>query len=102
MVVTWTTFNRTDSLVEYSPWGDILFHKSAKGSVTPFVDSGNEKRKMFIHRVTLSDLKPGSHYGGCWDNNTGFQSRLLKVWFTFCLGAAGWFTRKDLFTQEGG
>ncbi|CAL8295158.1 unnamed protein product [Arctogadus glacialis] len=62
MVVTWTTFNRTDSLVEYSPWGDVLFHKSAKGSVTPFVDSGNEKRKMFIHRVTLSDLKPGSHY----------------------------------------
>ncbi|KAG7269122.1 hypothetical protein CRUP_013386 [Coryphaenoides rupestris] len=62
MVVTWTTYNSTDSLVEYGRWGGRLFNMTAKGSASIFMDSGSEKRQMYIHRVTLSDLKPGSRY----------------------------------------
>ncbi|KAM6969592.1 acid phosphatase type 7 [Tautogolabrus adspersus] len=62
MVVTWTTFNKTESNVEYGLLGSRLFEMTAKGDATLFVDSGEEKRKMFIHRVTLTDLKPASTY----------------------------------------
>lgn len=64
MVVTWTTFNKTDSTVEYSLMGGRLFEMTAKGEATLFVDSGKEKRKIFIHRVTLTGLKPATSYGG--------------------------------------
>lgn len=63
MVVTWTTFNKTESKVEYSLLGGRLFDMTAKGDATLFVDSGEEKRKMYIHRVTLTGLKPATAYG---------------------------------------
>ncbi|TMS21516.1 Acid phosphatase type 7 [Larimichthys crocea] len=62
MVVTWTTFNKTETKVEYGLLGGRPFEMSAKGDVTLFVDSGVEKRKMFIHRVTLKGLKPAATY----------------------------------------
>uniref|UniRef100_A0AAQ5XPV3 Purple acid phosphatase n=1 Tax=Amphiprion ocellaris TaxID=80972 RepID=A0AAQ5XPV3_AMPOC len=62
MVVTWTTFNKTESKVEYGLLGGRLFEMSAKGDATLFVDSGEERRKMFIHRVTLTGLKPAANY----------------------------------------
>lgn len=64
MVVTWTTFNKTESKVEYSLLGGRLFDMTAKGDATLFVDSGEEKRKMYIHRVKLTGLKPATAYGG--------------------------------------
>lgn len=64
MVVTWTTFSETQSRVEYGLAGGRLFQMKAKGSATLFVDSGAEKRHIFIHRVTLTDLKPAAIYGG--------------------------------------
>lgn len=64
MLVTWTTFNKTESRVDYGLLGGRLFEMSAKGEWTLFVDSGVEKRKMFIHRVTLTGLKPAATYGG--------------------------------------
>lgn len=63
MSVTWTTFNKTESVVEYGLLGGRLFEMSTKGEWTLFVDSGVEKRKMFIHRVTLTGLKPAATYG---------------------------------------
>uniref|UniRef100_A0A8C7XRB4 Purple acid phosphatase n=1 Tax=Oryzias sinensis TaxID=183150 RepID=A0A8C7XRB4_9TELE len=62
MVVTWTTFNKTESTVEYGLLGGRMFELIAKGSSTLFVDSGKEKRKMFIHRVTIIGLKPAATY----------------------------------------
>ncbi|KAA0711625.1 Acid phosphatase type 7 [Triplophysa tibetana] len=62
MVVTWSTSNRTESVVEYSLWGDALFRKKAKGNYTVFTDGGTEKRTSYIHRVTLTDLRHGSAY----------------------------------------
>lgn len=63
MVVTWTTFNKTESEVEYGLLGGRLFEMSARGDTTLFVDSGEEKRKMYVHRVMLTDLKPAAAYG---------------------------------------
>lgn len=63
MVITWTTFNETGSLVEYNLWGGKLFSQIAKGNSTVFVDGGSEKREMYIHRVTLEGLRPGAAYG---------------------------------------
>lgn len=62
MEVTWTTFNKTDSTVEYGLLGGRLFDMSAEGNSTLFVDSGNEKREMYIHRVILTGLKPAATY----------------------------------------
>lgn len=73
MLVTWTTFNKTMSKVEYSLLGGRLFEMSAKGDAALFVDSGEEKRKMFIHRVTLTGLKSAATYGGCGFNITDFH-----------------------------
>lgn len=63
MVVTWTTFSKAESKVEYGLLGGRLFDMTVGGKYTLFVDSGDEKRKMFIHRVTLTDLKPAAVYG---------------------------------------
>ncbi|XP_052001451.1 acid phosphatase type 7 isoform X2 [Xyrauchen texanus] len=62
MVVTWSTFNDTDSVVEYSVWGEKLFSHTVKGNSSVFTDGGPENRTMFIHRVTLTDLKPAAVY----------------------------------------
>ncbi|CAL1575027.1 unnamed protein product [Knipowitschia caucasica] len=62
MEVTWTTFNSTNSTVEYGLLGARLFDTSVQGMSTLFVDSGDEKRAMYIHRVVLSGLKPASTY----------------------------------------
>lgn len=63
MVVTWSTSNQTESVVEYSLWGEALFSQKAKGNYTVFTDGGTENRTTYIHRVTLTDLRPGSAYG---------------------------------------
>uniref|UniRef100_H3DJ87 Purple acid phosphatase n=1 Tax=Tetraodon nigroviridis TaxID=99883 RepID=H3DJ87_TETNG len=68
MTVTWTTFNKTESRVEYGLLGGRLFEKRAKGESTLFVDSGVEKRKMFIHRVTLTGLRPAATYHEGWSD----------------------------------
>lgn len=79
MEVTWTTFNKTESKVEYGLLGGRLFEMTAKGDATLFVDSGMEKRKMYIHRVTLIGLKPAASYGGCGFNVADFLFWLVRM-----------------------
>ncbi|XP_030641288.1 acid phosphatase type 7 [Chanos chanos] len=62
MVITWTTLSVTESIVEYGQWGRKMFQFTAKGNSTLFVDGGREKRKMYIHRVILTQLVPGTAY----------------------------------------
>lgn len=62
MAVTWTTFNKADSTVEYGLVGGRRFDMSATGNSSLFVDSGDEKREMYIHRVILTGLKPTQTY----------------------------------------
>lgn len=63
MVITWTTVDYTESMVEYGLWAGKLFSHTAKGNSTLFIDGGAEKRKLYIHRVTLPELSPGAKYG---------------------------------------
>ncbi|XP_060789936.1 acid phosphatase type 7 [Neoarius graeffei] len=62
MVITWTTFNYTESVVEYGLWGGKLFSHTAKGNSTLFIDGGSEKRQMYVHKVSLPELQPGATY----------------------------------------
>lgn len=60
IVVTWTTYTNTnESIVEYGIGGLIL---SAVGTRQLFVDGGNAHKKMYIHKVRLTDLTPESVY----------------------------------------
>lgn len=61
MTVTWSTFNDTGiSIVEYGINDFSAVENSS--DITTFVDGGIKKRKQFIHRVTLKNLKPKSKY----------------------------------------
>ena len=61
MIVTWTTFSPTArSTVQY---GVRDLDSEAHGKATLFVDGGSEKRKIYIHRVIINGLEPGTSYG---------------------------------------
>ena len=61
MVVTWITMNPVnDSIVEYGENG--VLNQRATGNVSIFQDSGTEKRREYVHRVVLRNLKPGHRY----------------------------------------
>lgn len=60
MVVTWVTFNATNSsVVEY---GINDLSRVAKGIEEKFIDGGAEARNIFMHRVKMSGLVPGQMY----------------------------------------
>lgn len=60
MVVTWVTKQSTNtSLVEY---GIKDLSRTAKGFEEVFIDGGDEKRLMYIHRVTITGLQAGQKY----------------------------------------
>lgn len=63
MTVTWTTWVPTPSEVQFGLQlsGPLPFR--AQGTVSPFVDGGILRRKLYIHRVTLQKLLPGVQYG---------------------------------------
>lgn len=69
MVITWVTLNQTyTSLVEYGFYDGQLKMKTVSGSQKRFEDGGDEKRKIYVHRVHLTDLIPNKKYGyrtGC-------------------------------------
>ena len=69
MVVTWTTFNQTDSVCHYGTNVQSI-DKTAQGHQTKFVDGGRMRRFMFIHRVYLSNLQPNTiYYYHCGSKN---------------------------------
>ncbi|KAJ4939123.1 hypothetical protein JOQ06_028584 [Pogonophryne albipinna] len=98
MVVTWTTLNKTESVVEYGLMGGRLFDMSAKGDVTLFVDSGEEKRKMYIHRVTLTGLKPAATYVYHCGSNEGWSDMFF---FTALNDSASFSPRFALYGDLG-
>ncbi len=61
MTVSWVTLNSTEcSTVQY---GVRSLTKSAQGTSNVYVDGGKERRKLFLHRATLTKLLPGKVYG---------------------------------------
>lgn len=60
-VVTWSTFNDTESVVEFGT--DILtLDSSASGSSVLFIDGGDEQREQWMHKVSLSGLSDNTQY----------------------------------------
>lgn len=81
IVVTWTTFNKTDSIVEY---GINRLSTSIKGQMTRFFDKGDSNRTWYIHRVSLDNLKPGVKYCKC--RYSLFPKTVLKKrFYSLCL-----------------
>jgi hypothetical protein len=60
MIVTWLTFDLTKTSTVW--YGIDKLDNVTHGTVHKFIDGGDEKRHMFIHRVTLKGLKPGQTY----------------------------------------
>ncbi|XP_067099951.1 acid phosphatase type 7 isoform X1 [Osmerus mordax] len=75
MLVTWTTFNQTESWVEYGLGGQRVLHMRTQGQAALFIDGGEEKRRMYIHRVTLTDLKPAAAYVYHCGSDLGWSDR---------------------------
>lgn len=71
MVVTWSTFNATPSVVEY---GTGALTQADNGTTTLFVDGGDEHRPQFIHRVKLKGLMPGRKYWYHCGSDLGWSS----------------------------
>lgn len=84
MVVTWTTVNKTESVVEYGLWGGKLFSHTAKGNSSVFINDGPELRAVYIHRVTLSQLTPAASYGNLhtcsWTPSVFYMPQIPKIW----------------------
>jgi len=74
MVVTWVTMQSTHaSVVKY---GVEELSRMARGTQDVFTDGGQEKRVMYIHRVTVTGLQPGIKYS---------EYKILFHFFSFCL-----------------
>ena len=68
MIVTWVTMNNTrTSQVEFGR--DSKLTKTQLGNSQKFTDEGEEKRFMFIHRVILKELTPGTKYCKYFNDN---------------------------------
>ncbi|KAL0829461.1 hypothetical protein ABMA28_004226 [Loxostege sticticalis] len=61
IVVTWSTFNDTTSVVRYKNYGESEW-QLVMGSSKVFIDGGQMKRPQWIHRVTLQDLAYDTRY----------------------------------------
>lgn len=98
MLITWTTFDYTESVVEYGLWGGKLFSRTAKGNSTLFIDAGSEKRKMYIHRVTVPELRPGAKYVYHCGSEEGWSGILF---FTALNDSTSFSPRFALFGDMG-
>lgn len=96
MVVTWSTFNDTNSsVVEYGING---LNFKTTGYRTLFVDDGTEKRKQYIHRVKLNDLKPHQKYWYHCGSDYGWSS---VYYFQTMPNGSNWSPRLALFGDMG-
>jgi len=79
MIVTWITMNPiNESVVEYGE--NPMFDQRATGKFSIFQDGGTEKRREYIHRVVLTDLRPGQrYYYHCGSDDYGWSP---IYWFT--------------------
>ncbi|MBN3304980.1 acid phosphatase type 7 isoform X2 [Amia ocellicauda] len=98
MVITWTTLSEAESWVEYGLRGGMPFELTAEGNYTLFEDGGKEKRKLYIHRVTVTGLKPGSVYDYHCGSNYGWSEIFF---FNAMKGGTSWSPRFALFGDMG-
>ncbi|XP_015910292.2 acid phosphatase type 7 [Parasteatoda tepidariorum] len=98
MIVTWVTFDPTNtSAVEYGQFPNGM-NKIKFGSVSKFVDGGSSKRVLWIHRVLLDDLVPGSEYVYHCGSTNGWSS---MYWFTAIKDGTNWSPRLVVYGDLG-
>ncbi|CAG2174604.1 unnamed protein product [Oppiella nova] len=96
MVITWTTFNATNaSTVEF---GIKLLSQSMTGFSTQFTDGGNERRILYIHRVVLTQLTPGTAYIYHCGSTDGWSPMFR---FTAMRNGSDWSPRIAIFGDLG-
>lgn len=95
IVVTWTTWNHTDSVVEYGIRGMVL---RAEGDVTKFVDGGPEQRVRYMHNVVLKDLLPRERYFYHCGSNLGWSA---QYYFDTLPTGTDWSPRLTVFGDMG-
>ncbi|XP_064480841.1 acid phosphatase type 7-like [Ornithodoros turicata] len=79
VMVTWVTFSPTNvSTVEYGPW---VFEQRVRGTVTEFKVA---RRTLFVHRVLLTKLVPGTYYHYHCGSSDGWSAHY--VFHTLPLG----------------
>ncbi|GIX92566.1 acid phosphatase type 7 [Caerostris darwini] len=96
MVVTWTTMDPTNtSTVEY---GRVRINQVKTGYVTKFVDGGSLARVLYIHRVVLTDLLPGTNYVYHCGSTDGWSA---VYWFTTIPDDTNWSPRLVVYGDLG-
>ena len=64
MMITWVTMAKSvKTIVEYGERYKQPLSKKAYGSATEYETCGWRERTIYIHRVKLKGLVPGSGYG---------------------------------------
>ncbi|CAF0904535.1 unnamed protein product [Adineta steineri] len=98
MIVTWVTLNEVnDSIVEYGE--DDMLSQRATGNVSIFQDDGTEKRREYIHRVVLRDLRPGQRYFyHCGSDVYGWSP---LFWFTAMRNDSNFVLRTAVYGDMG-
>ncbi|XP_055842962.1 acid phosphatase type 7-like isoform X2 [Episyrphus balteatus] len=96
IVVTWSTRDDSkESIVEY---GETAFEKLSKSKPIKFVDGGKEKSTQYIHEVTLSNLKPSTHYIYHCGSSLGWSA---EFWFVTQPNGTEWSPRLAIFGDMG-
>jgi hypothetical protein len=96
MVVTWLTVDPTDT--PYVEYGMTKFDKRETGTSTKFVDGGSERRTMYIHRVILKNLVPGSTYAYHCGSDQGWSA---IYFFKAIQEGSNWSPRFAVFGDLG-
>ncbi|XP_054162251.1 acid phosphatase type 7-like [Oppia nitens] len=97
MMVTWVTMHHITGhpRVEY---GVEDLDMKAFGGTTRFVDGGQEKRHLYIHRVLITDLKPSHKYKYHCGSDDGWS---LVYQFVTKTSGVDWSPRFAVFGDMG-
>lgn len=96
MMITWVTLDPTNvSTVEY---GMSKLDMRKTGNVTRFVDGGINSRVLYIHRVLLTNLIPGTEYIYHCGSVDGWSA---IYWFTAMQSGSNWSPRFAIYGDMG-
>ncbi|RWS17160.1 Iron/zinc purple acid phosphatase-like protein [Dinothrombium tinctorium] len=88
MVITWSTL--CPSRIAYVRYGTGFLSEVVKGHSTEFIDGGEQKRKIYIHRVFLTELiEETKYYYKCFNE----ENESKQYSFTTLKNGSDWSPR---------